>query len=110
LANLIKADYGFYGVAIILLFYIFRNHKYAMAASFTAATIINYVVKTYILFDNIAQYFEIYKIYGILCFSTLMSLFFILLYNGKKGKNTKYLFYLFYPLHLLLLYGIYLLV
>lgn len=41
---------------------------------------------------------------------TLLSMVFLLLYNGEKGKlKTKYFFYIFYPLHLALLEGIYLL-
>ena len=40
------------------------------------------------------------------CICTLLSVFFIILYNKKKGPNVKYLLYLFYPLHMLLVYGI----
>ena len=106
----IKADYQFYGVAIIVLFYILRNHKYAMAGSFIAATIANYAVKTYNSVSSFGQYAEIYKVYGILCASTILSILLILLYNGKKGKDTKHLLYVFYPLHLLLLYGIFIMI
>ena len=109
LAALIKADYGFYGVAIIFLFYVFRNHKYTMAASFALAVIIDYAYKIYAAAAMYGQNIMIYKIYGVLCVCTIAPILFILLYNGKKGRDTKHLFYLFYPLHLLLIYGIYLL-
>lgn len=40
-------------------------------------------------------------------FLSLLSVIFILLYNGERGKgNLKYFFYLFYPLHILFLAGI----
>ena len=40
-------------------------------------------------------------------FLSLISVIFILFYNGERGKwNMKYFFYLFYPLHILLLAGI----
>ena len=40
-------------------------------------------------------------------FLSLISVIFILFYNGERGKwNMKYFFYLFYPLHILLLMGI----
>ena len=100
-ANFIHADYGFYGVAIITLFYIFRHNKYAMAASFIAATILKYAENIYLSGYNI--------VYIVLSLCTILPLIFILSYNGKKGKNIKYLLYWFYPVHLLIIYGIYLL-
>ena len=37
----------------------------------------------------------------------LMSIPFIALYNGERGnKKMKYFFYIFYPLHLVIIYGI----
>lgn len=41
----------------------------------------------------------------------LLSVLPLLLYNGKRGKlNLKYLFYIFYPLHIVVIYGIQLLI
>jgi len=109
LATYINTDYGFYGVAIILLFYMFRNHKYVMAGSFAIATIINYIFKIYSSIAAYGQNIEVLRIYIILCFCTIAPILLMLLYNSKKGKDTKHLLYLFYPVHLLLIYGIYLL-
>ena len=49
-----------------------------------------------------------YDVYLHLLICTLIPVILISLYNGKKGKDIKYLLYLFYPIHLLLIYGIYL--
>lgn len=100
-ANLINTDYGFYGVSIIFLFYVFRNNKYLLSISFIIATISRYA--SYVYSSNFHQK------YIFLCLCTILSLVFILFYNGKKGRNTNYILYLFYPIHLLLIYGIYLL-
>ena len=44
-------------------------------------------------------------------FYTLLAVPFLLLYNGTRGKyNLKYLFYVFYPVHILIIYGISLLI
>ena len=105
IANLTHCDYGFYGVAIIFLFYALRSHKALLASGFLIATSIYYA-------SNILKYWE----YGIDIFKyafnhylpyaicTLLSVIIILLYNKKKGPNTRYLLYLFYPLHLIFVY------
>jgi len=106
IGQFIKVDYGFYGVSIILLFHIFRDYKVWMALSFAVATILKYLEKIYILLvNNISAMTHI-----ILCLCTILPIIFILLYNGKKGRNIKYLLYFFYPVHLLLIYVIYLLI
>ncbi|MDO5556281.1 MAG: TraX family protein [Clostridia bacterium] len=98
-ANYFHCDYGFYGVAIILLFYIFKNKKLYMVSSFIIATGINYLIS---ILNN--GYNDAYLY---LFLATSLSIIPLLFYNGKKGKNTKYFLYLFYPIHLLFIYFIY---
>ncbi len=100
IAEFSHCDYGFYGVAIILLFYIFKNSLPKASIAFILATTIKYIIPI-IKYGLYYQY-----LYLLIC--TLIPIIFISLYNGKKGKDTKYLLYLFYPIHLLLIYGIYL--
>ena len=89
-------DYGFFGIATIFLFYIFRNHKFWMCSSFTLACIIKYGLNIY--------FYGYHYLYVLLGLFTALSLVFICLYNGKQGKKIKYFLYAFYPVHLLLLY------
>jgi len=98
IAQVSHCDYGFYGVAIILIFYIFKNNFINASIFFIIAAAIKYLIP-------MIQY-GFYNVYLYLFICTLLPLFFLAAYNGKKGKDTKYLLYLFYPLHLLLLYGI----
>lgn len=98
IAQIIHCDYGFYGVAIILIFYIFRTNITNTTIFFSLATLIRFLV-------TILKY-GIYYEYLYLAMCTISSIIFIALYNGKKGKNVKYLLYAFYPVHLLLIYGI----
>ncbi|MBQ3145791.1 MAG: conjugal transfer protein TraX [Clostridia bacterium] len=97
-AQISNCDYGFYGVAIILIFHIFKNNFINASIFFIIATSIKYLIP-------IIQY-GFYNVYLYLFICTLIPLLFLAAYNNKKGRNTKYLLYLFYPLHLLLIYGI----
>lgn len=98
IAEFMHCDYGFYGISIILIFYIFKKSKINSAIAFIIATTIKYIIP-------IIQY-GFRNEYLYLLIGTLFPILFISLYNGKKGKDTKYLLYLFYPIHLLLIYGI----
>lgn len=55
------------------------------------------------------SYSTLFTYIGIITF-TIASLIFIRLYNHKKGKDTKHILYLFYPLHLMIIYGIHVLI
>lgn len=98
LAYLLHCDYSYYGIAIIFIFYLFKNHKFLMNTAFIVCTIIYY-------FKNLL-YSSHYNIYLLIILSTCTSLIFINLYNNNKGKNTKYFLYLFYPIHLIVLWVI----
>ena len=106
-ADFINTDYGFYGVAIIVLFHIFRNNKLLKTLAFSLVTFIRY-------FENIFAISQVNNTYNItlssnwvpsfiLCLCTILPIIFILFYNGTKGKSTKYLLYFFYPVHLVVL-------
>ena len=101
IAHFIQVDYGYYGIAVIFVFYVFNkfwpNKKSLMCLAFILITILKYL-------PNIISYPSLYIYYiGYILF-TCISLVPICMYNGKQGPKVKYLFYAFYPVHLLLLY------
>lgn len=99
IAQISHCDYGAYGVAIIFLFYLLKNHKLLMNIVFILCTIL-YQLKNLLLFN------ENFKIYLFVIIFTCLPLVFIELYNNKKGKDIKFVLYLFYPIHLLILYAL----
>lgn len=88
LAYYLKTDYGFQGVLVILIFY-FLYDENGMYIKKVTACLLAFLT----LFGGLESF----------CFPAFI---FIFLYNGKKGKKMKYFFYLFYPLHLIMLYFI----
>jgi hypothetical protein len=87
LGQSLHADYGFFGVASVIFFYLFFDSMKAMiVAQFLLFSL-------YILFGT--QYYEILGLY---------SLFFIGFYNGKRGVSAQYLFYVIYPLQFVIFY------
>ena len=97
----LHTDYGMYGVAMMLAFYIFRDSK--------IKTIISQV-GVYILFNASETLYAISKFPGaeiklryFIQGLSLLALIIIFSYNSKKGKNLKYFFYAFYPVHLLII-------
>lgn len=85
LARFLRTDYQSTGVMMIALFYIFRERK---VEKFFAVAILVLMMS------------------GKLQSLCLLSFIPIALHNGKQGPKMKLFFYLFYPLHLLLIYGI----
>ena len=95
LAHILHLDYSWFGIAVIFIFYIFKNEKLYINMFFIFTTFINYIY--YFAKTSRIEYLIIF-----LCCT--LSLIPINLYNGKKGKNIKYFLYAFYPLHLIALY------
>lgn len=97
-ALLFKTDYSIYGVLTIYCFYIFKSKPVSMAFSIAFINIIMGIGGT-----GSQKY-------------AALAMIPILLYSGKKRYGSKekkermlikYLFYIIYPLHLLILYWIY---
>ncbi len=80
LAYGLSTDYSYYGIVLVVIFYYYRNNR-------ILACLVGYVW----------FFFEPW------CFPAFIAL---LCYNGKRGIRLKYFFYAFYPAHLLLLYGL----
>lgn len=89
IAEVTNCDYGFYGVLVILIFYIFKKSIFKASTIFIIFTVFKYAF-------NIEH--------SGLFIATSLACIFLALYNGEKGKDIKYLQYAFYPIHLILLY------
>lgn len=102
-ASLLNTDYGFYGVLLIFLFYVFRDNIPGTVISNISLNAV-YMIYIYIYIYNKYSYIPAPSV-GIFneCFS-MLALPLLLIYNGKKGRSLKWAFYIFYPLHLTLIY------
>lgn len=86
LAHLLRTDYGMRGVACILVMYFLRKRRWLE------------LVAGYLAF--VALLWEI---------AALPAFLALAFYRGRKGFDAKFFFYGFYPVHLLLLYLVYVL-
>ena len=87
LSFLLRADYTFFAVIAVFLFYVFRKRHPLIRAGVGVA------------------FLSVTRTVGYYC-ATGFSFIPLAMYNGKKGKGLKWMFYLFYPGHLLLLAAI----
>lgn len=124
-AYIMHTDYGEYGVAAILLFYLLRRRPVTAWLAFAALTFVFFDV--YIVSANLTGVVEYSRVnaYNVVTKMLLghhtelffynatqmfASLAFVpcLLYNGKKGRFSgrcsQYFFYAFYPVHLFCLW------
>lgn len=83
-AEVLCTDYGAIGVLTIVIMYVERNKK-----------VLRMVAGCLLL--TVAMPVE---------FTSFLAAIPVKYYNGKRGLSLKYAFYIFYPAHLLLLYGI----
>ena len=100
-AQAFSTDYGIYGIAMILAFYIFKDNKLKMIISQTIVFIIFYA--TQILLMSLDYPGVVIKFVWFNQALSLIALVFIFRYNDKKGKGLKCFFYAFYPVHLLVI-------
>ena len=84
LAEYLRTDYGGMGVLTITAMYIFRKKK-------VVSVLAGCIVLTLMTFSEAPAFLILIP---------------IALYNGRRGLKMKYFFYAFYPVHLLVLYGI----
>ena len=87
LSFLLRADYTFFAVIAVFLFYVFRKRHPLIRAGVGVA------------------FLSVTRTVGYYC-TTGFSFIPLAMYNGKKGKGLKWMFYLFYPGHLLILAAI----
>jgi len=91
IAQFLQTDYGWLGVASIVLFYVF----YSSFRKIVIAQVILYFVPFIFLPDYLSGLIEPFG---------LFSLYFIRFYNDKPGIAAKYLFYIIYPVQYFVFY------
>lgn len=97
LGNIIKVDYGWFGVSTILVLYIFRKSKTLKSLGYTLLVIFYfYMLKANFTNVNTLKMLCVY----------LIPIIPIVMYNGEQGKKIKYFFYWFYPIHMAIIYCI----
>ncbi len=128
-AELIRAEYGCMGIALIVAFYFLKEKKAALAVAvgliYCSGFIVTSVIENYLnimsaiklngiihysfgFSDAVAMALESPAVIAVWTVGALAGLIPVFLYNGKKGYPLSRIFYyLFYPLHMILMYAIY---
>ena len=92
-AQILRTDYGAFGVAIIFIFYLLRERR-GLSLAFMAAANVTYGL------INLA--------YGFMPLQAMAAAAAvpIMMYNGEKGPSARYAFYAFYPAHITVIMAI----
>lgn len=86
LAEVLHADYGAYGILLLLIFYLFR---YRLVWQMGAGCVV-------------LLFMYNFNLYG---WAAWIAFFFINRYNGERGRKLGLLPYVFYPVHLMILFA-----
>ena len=109
-------EWHFFGITMILLFYIIRNEKSKIIVPPIFAAVC-WIISSFIGFAVLSQT-DVNGIQGHIAYAdglAVSATFFIgcilavpllMNYNGERGKRAKWLFYIFYPLHFAVLTAI----
>lgn len=89
LGEIFKVDYGWFGVLLIFILYLFKNKKIELVTSYIGIILFYYYLRGNLSIDYMCS-----------IVFTIFPIIIILLYNGKEGKRLKYFYYFFYPVHL----------
>lgn len=93
-ADLLRVDYRGFGIVMIMMMYFLRNNR-------------SLVLLSIVILNLLITGFQFKTLETSLQAFGGLSILFIHFYNEKRGAPLKYFFYLFYPVHLLLLYVVY---
>lgn len=97
LGNFLNVDYGWFGITMMLILYVFKDDKFLKSLAYICLVLFYfYTLNITYLSMPIIKYFISY----------CMPIIPIILYNGEQGRKIKYFFYWFYPIHMLVLYGL----
>lgn len=98
IGEIVKVDYGWFGVLTVFLMYLFKERKIFVS--------LIYAIAIFTYYSAFGSQFIFTTRSILLMLFTWISIFIISKYNGEKGKNIKYFFYWFYTIHM---FGVYLL-